>query len=224
MLLHLLVLLVTPLVMPSTCSIGSLIGARPTNRMLVVARALPDTVLVPTDTADFLERDRPSETQLRVQVPVAQRFEAIRVFGDGLPIVPNSTFAVIPWGYAADCSYQAWEGSSRWVPPGDEVLFSLAPTRRTESQEPIVDVLGWHSPYPTGEFWKYEDRGQEIGPRAGWLTADEYFELILELPTTDSALGRREKREAVERAFGKSVRWQSTFPGSAILEAYRGRN
>ena len=209
----------------NACSITALIAARPTNGMLVLARAEPDTVLVTTDTADFISNDRPSPEVLRARAPAAQRFTAIEVHGDGLPITSGSTFAAVPWAYGPDCSYIAWEGSTQWVPAGDEVLFRLIRTRRIDGQEPVVDVLGWHSPYPTGELWKYESRGEPVGNKDQWLTAREYYELILQLPTSEGVGGeRRTLLREIERVFSQSDRWKTRFPGSTILNGYVGRS
>jgi hypothetical protein len=69
-----------------------------------------------------------------------------------------------------------------WVTPGDTVAFLLTPTRDPgpSGSTPVYDLLGWHQPYPVGEFIPYWRRTPQEDQ--DWLSVEEFFHLLQALP------------------------------------------
>jgi hypothetical protein len=68
------------------------------------------------------------------------------------------------------------------------VVFLLGQTRKRLPWDgpPVFDVLGWHQPYPVGEFIPYW-RHTRAEP-SSWLTRNEFFELLKILPAETAFL------------------------------------
>ena len=203
------------------CSMRALITERPSWGTLILAVALPDTVRA--SAHDFLPKSRLAWAGMPPIASWGQRFVALEVVAGTFEIEPGGEFVAVPWQYNSDCSPAPWTGSARWVEPGAEALFQVSPTRVWSTSVPMVDVHGWHVPYPTGEFWKYEGGGANKPlDRTQWLSAREYFELLRALPDDPwSNADRASVLAAVENAFARSGRLATTFPGNEVLAQYR---
>ncbi len=153
---------------------------RPAGSVAVMARATDLWWAVPTDPHDllgpyqFLPPYATDDTE-------GQVFELL----DSEPgsNVTDSTgrFVVVPWTVGCGCADEGWDQPD-WVPPGDTVIFLLSKTRKRVpwSGPPVFDVLGWHQPYPVGEFIPYWRWYREEPKR--WLTTAEFFGLLKVLP------------------------------------------
>lgn len=136
-----------------------------------------------------------------------QRFEA------------NTAILLVPWAYDTSCASVAWT-SDEWVPRDRAGVFRFRTMRRHQTGAPIVDLAGWHAPYPFGAF---------LGPyppidlnrrAVEWLTSQEYFELVRAIPLRDHR--DTQWTRTVERIFAEgNPRWAVTFPGSQILRMAR---
>ncbi len=175
----------------------------------ILARAQPDTVAVRlSDLPEGLTRRglAPGDRN----VVFGQRFEVLRVSdrGSGLAVTVGDAVTVVPWGYRGDCAAIPWDTSAAWVPVGSEVLLHGVTSEFTASSLPLeVHVLGWHQPYPTGAFLKYDvPRVQRQKP---WLSSAQLFELMTELPAASDHESRR--RPEVLRALEEWKRQNPTL-------------
>ena len=97
----------------------------------------------------------------------------------------DGTFVAVPWTVGCGCADEGWDQPD-WVSPGDTVAFILSVTRKRVpwSGPPVFDVLGWHQPYPSGDFIPYWKPGRE-GPET-WLSSADFFDLLQALPDETS--------------------------------------
>ncbi|GMV06364.1 MAG: hypothetical protein AMXMBFR53_26400 [Gemmatimonadota bacterium] len=146
-------------------------------------------------------------------------FTVVRSAGDDDGVPSGATITVVPWGYDAACDLERW--SAPWVPTGDTVVFRLEATRvSADDAKPVFDVLGWHEPYPTGEFLRYDVRGDDVERR--WLTPGEYFEFVQVLPTLDTFESRPlEGLRQIERWVRARPELSEAFPVREVLERWR---
>jgi len=149
--------------------------------LAVMARATARWDEVPTDTHDLLGDYRflpPYATEnSRGQV-----FELLESEPGWAPADSEGRFVVVPWTLGCGCADEGW-GEPTWVRAGDTVTFLLSRTRERVpwTGPPVYDVLGWHQPYPTGDFIAYWRTTRERNP--DWLTPREFFELLQVLPS-----------------------------------------
>lgn len=155
---------------------------RDAEAVAVLAVANSRWTMVPTDAHDmlgnfqFLPPYATDDTQ-------GQVFELLEV-EDGWAVADEEgVFVAVPWTVGCGCADEGWDQPG-WVPPGDTVAFLLAPTRErvAESSPPVFDVLGWHQPFPSGDFIPYWQRTRQKDD-ADWLTAREFFEFLQTLPS-----------------------------------------
>lgn len=155
---------------------------RDAEAIAVLAVATSRWTMVPTDAHDmlgnyqFLPPYATDDTQGQVFELVASE-DAWEVADE------RGIFVAVPWTVGCGCADEGWDQPG-WVNPGDTVAFLLAPTRErvAEGSPPVFDVLGWHQPFPSGDFIPYWQRvRQEDG--ADWLTAREFFEFLKTLPS-----------------------------------------
>ena len=104
------------------------------------------------------------------------------------------------------------------------MVFLLSPTRERMpwSGPPVFDVLGWHQPYPAGDFIPYW-RGVREEPDS-WLSVMEFYELLMVLPSEvsfrlDPSASLRAVQEWLDRNPGR----EDSFPVSTILGELEGR-
>ncbi len=154
---------------------------RPAGAAAVVAVATPRWAPVPTDSHDLLGAYRflpPYATDdTRGQVFRVLEAETGTSVSDSLGM-----FVAVPWTVGCGCAEEGWDRPD-WVPPGDTVVFLLTKTRSHEPRTgpPVFDVLGWHQPYPVGDFIPYWRWSREEPER--WLSVMEFFGLLGALPT-----------------------------------------
>jgi hypothetical protein len=145
-----------------------------------MARATADWVPVPTDPHDllgayqFLPPYATDDTE-------GQVFELLEVEADRPVADSSGRFVAVPWTVGCGCAEEGWD-EPVWVSPGDTVAFLLVMTRKRVPWQgpPVFDVLGWHQPYPVGEFIPYW-RGTREEPER-WLSVGEFFGLLKVLP------------------------------------------
>jgi hypothetical protein len=149
----------------------------------VMAKATARWAWVHTDVHDLLGDYRflpPYATEnTRGQV-----FELLEAETGWTPADAQGQFVVVPWTMGCGCADEGW-GQPGWVTPGDTVAFILSRTRsRLPSAwtgPPVYDVLGWHQPYPAGDFIAYWRT--TLRQNSDWLTTREFFELLQVLPS-----------------------------------------
>ena len=80
----------------------------------------------------------------------------------------------------------------------------------------MYDLLGWHQPYPTGEFIPYW-RHTRAEPQR-WLSTQEFFDFLGVLPTeTAFRLDPASSREAVKGWLKGNPGREEDFPIPTIL-------
>lgn len=153
---------------------------RPPGALAVMAEATETWRAVPTDPHDllgmysFLPSHATDDTQ-------GQLFRVLES-EEGVGTDTLMEFVGVPWTIGCGCADEGWDGTE-WVEPGDTVVFLLSPTRARVPWDgpPVFDVLGWHNPYPSGEFIPYW-RHTRAEP-ANWLSKEEFFSLLQILPS-----------------------------------------
>lgn len=153
---------------------------------------------------------------------VGQHFEIVEAAGPNeRGLAAGDTMTVVPWEYDGGCSMLRWSKSSRWVDPGSEGVFSFSAGSMRESARATFDAMGWHSPYPHGEYLHYEARGEDPEDPSEWLMPSEMFALWAALPVVhwrdsdpDSVMPE------IRGIFDKNPRFKTTFPGSRFLQEY----
>ncbi len=189
---------------------------RPQNAVAVLAVATPEWEAVPTDPHDLLGNYQflPSYATDDARGQVFQLLEA----DPGLEASDSEgRFVAVPWTVGCGCADEGWDQPT-WVPPGDTVVFLLNRTRENAPWDgpPVFDVLGWHQPYPVGEFIPYW-RHTRAEP-SSWLTKREFFEILKILPTeTGFRLDPTSAVQAVTEWLRANPGRESAFPIPTIL-------
>ena len=153
---------------------------RPGGSVAVLAVATPRWVPVPTDPHDllgdfaYLPPNATDETE-------GQLFGVLEVEGGRDVADHQGRFVAVPWTVGCGCAEEGWD-QPVWVEPGDTVAFLLIPTRKRVPWRgpPVFDVLGWHQPYPSGDFIPYWRPGPQE-PK-DWLDPMEFYGLLKALP------------------------------------------
>ncbi|MEQ9569460.1 MAG: hypothetical protein RLN75_04665 [Longimicrobiales bacterium] len=181
--------------LPARCDMSSFL-ARPEGFVAVLAKPTPDSILAELNSFDwydwagdsFTPKPAPSDRTW------GQVFEAVDVLDpDSLGLVrPGEEFVAVPWVYDAACHPEPWDSSAVWVGAAEQVFYMRRTRRIRTLRGPVVDVLGWHSPYPRALFLKYETEE----PRADWLPATTYFEFLRGFRPEDSPESRMEALES----------------------------
>ncbi|MBT8396320.1 MAG: hypothetical protein HKO65_04615 [Gemmatimonadetes bacterium] len=189
---------------------------RPAGAAAVVAVATPQWVPVPTDPHDLLGA-------YRFLPPYATDDTEGQVFRllfaeKGTSVAdPEGNFVAVPWTVGCGCAEEGWD-EPIWVQPGDTVVFLLSKTRNRVpwSGPPVFDVLGWHQPYPAGEFipfWRWAREEPE-----NWLSVEEFFQLLKVLPTEAAfQLDPGSALTAVRGWLALNPGKESTFPIPTML-------
>ena len=189
---------------------------RPAGAVAVIARATSDWVPVPTDPHDmlgayqFLPPFATDDTE-------GQLFEVLEAEAGWAVSDSAGFFVAVPWTVGCGCTDEGWN-EPVWVSAGDTVIFLLSKTRKRVpwNGPPVFDVLGWHQPYPVGEFipfWRWTRTEPDH-----WLSVREFYELLGTLPTEatfhlDPAAALVAVREWVEGVPGRA----EAFPIPTIL-------
>ena len=189
---------------------------RPPSAVAVIARATSVWEAVPTDPHDLLG-------PYQYLPPYATDDTEGQVFelldqGPGPDVAdPAGRFVGVPWTVGCGCADEGWDQPD-WVPPGDTVIFILTETRRRVpwNGPPVFDVLGWHQPYPVGEFipyWRwYREEPEE------WLTVQEFFGLLQALPEEPAfQLDPGSSLMAVQEWLEHNPGREAAFPMPSIL-------
>ncbi len=229
-------------VLPAQCSseAGSLGPAAGESIVLAVATGRVESVPVPVDQLlmDALSEARRSArlgsgADLRRPVSIATDVRVVahefvvRRASSPNPmrqawgtLAPADTFLAVPWAYDTTCNRHAWE-ESRWVPSGAAVVFRVDLARKYERRR-VIDVLGWHDPYPFGRLL---GRGDALNTPADideWLPASQVFRILSEAPRPDSPDTRGEQLQRLESVYRSGpMAMLERFPGPEILRLVR---
>jgi hypothetical protein len=189
---------------------------RPLNAVAVMAQATEVWRAVPTDPHDLLGTYQflPPHATADTEGQVFHLLEA----EPGFEISDSEgRFVAVPWTVGCGCVDEGWD-EPNWVPPGDTVVFLLTSTRERVPWDgpPVFDVLGWHQPYPVGEFIPYWRHTRAEPP--SWLTRREFFELLQSLPSeTAFRLDPTSSLQAVVGWLRENPGREDAFPVPTIL-------
>ena len=197
---------------PHRCSYGvSFVGPSATRAVLLV-QATGRTSFVPVPQEPLFTAAIPDSVR---EVPGFQ-FRVIAVQGGTTRLNAGDFLIAVPWQYDEACNFEEW-GSEEWVPPGAEAVFTISEFRE-HGGVVVSDRLGWHSPYPYGEFLKYEARSSDRRERGEWLSAREYYDMVLALPPEDTTMSSAERAlDTVRVIENGNPRWRARFPGNELL-------
>jgi len=192
---------------------------RPSGAVPVLAVATSRWEVVPTDPHDLLGDYQflpPYATEdTEGQLFVLLEAEAGQDVSDA-----EGRFVAVPWTVGCGCAEEGWDQPG-WVPPGDTVAFLLTRTRERVRWKgpPVYDVLGWHQPYPTGDFIPYWPPGRVVA--TDWLTPREFYELLRALPwDTTFRLDPRISFEGVLDWVEQHPDRRDAFPLPTILQEW----
>jgi hypothetical protein len=146
-----------------------------------------------------------------------QVFEVVETEGGWALSDSSGSFVAVPWTVGCGCAEEGWD-EPVWVPPGDTVTFLLTKTRMRVPWDgpPVFDVLGWHQPYPVGEFIPYWRRTRKEPER--WITVFDFFELLEVLPTEAAFhLDPMSSLRAVQGWLARDQSRADAFPVPTIL-------
>lgn len=150
-----------------------------------------------------------------------QRFEVARFGGaDSARLarayerLGDTSAIIVPWDYDPGCSPTRWARSAAWVPPSEAGTFTVA--LRAESLwvngVPVFDAfIAAMEPYPLSPVYRGADRFAAPFRTTRHLSADEYFELVLAMPT------RQDQWETPDAAWRTFLRWRDAHPDLAEL-------
>jgi hypothetical protein len=189
---------------------------RPAGGTPVKAIAQEEWLTVPTDAHDMLG-DYRFLPHYATEDTRGQVFEVVRI-EDGYSLVePGDRFVGVPWTVGCGCADEGWDQPG-WVSPGDTVVFLLTPTRARVpwAGPPVFDVLGWHQPYPSGDFVRYWRHTRLEPPE--WLSTDEFFDLLTRLPGESAfRLDPSTSKRAVDGWLQDNPDREEAFPMPTIL-------
>ena len=199
----------------SVCSIGTPLVRASDDIVPIYAEAIAGWI--PVEVTDALRTDsRIPDSVVQVR---GYQF-VVREVGPGPDrLSEGDLMTVVPWGYAEDCTRDVWSEEG-WVSEGQEVVFLLGAPR--PGADSTFDVLGWHTPYPAGEFFRFRARPLPPEDRSEWLDARGYFELVSRLPTSTRFTYQNSAEDGLAVFADGPPEWASTFPGYEILRRYRG--
>ena len=189
---------------------------RPAGSVAAIARATESWVPVPTDPHDMLGAYRFLPTYATDDTE-GQVFELLEVETGGEIADSIGQFVAVPWTVGCGCAEEGWDEPA-WVTPGDTVVFLLTRTRVNVPWEgpPVFDVLGWHQPYPVGDFIPYW-RSTRDEPET-WLSVRQFFELLTVLPAEAAfELDPMASRESIGRWLEEYPDLEKAFPVPTIL-------
>jgi hypothetical protein len=92
----------------------------------------------------------------------------------------DSTIWLVPWGHDATCRRVAWEGAQKWLPQDSVGVYELflVPKEFWPEGKPTFDAYtAGLQPFPQ------RNHGYDKRPSHAALTAPDYFEFLLALPT-----------------------------------------
>lgn len=189
---------------------------RPAGSVAVMARATGLWWAVPTDPHDllgpyhFLPPFATDDTK-------GQVFQLLESEPGWEVSDSEGRFVAVPWTVGCGCADEGWDRPD-WVQPGDTVTFLLSRTRTRVpwSGPPVFDVLGWHQPYPVGEFipfWRWARAEPEE-----WLTVAEFFSFLRVLPDEPAfQLDPGSSLDAVRDWLAQNPDRRRAFPIPSIL-------
>lgn len=188
----------------------------PAGGTAVIAVATEDWLPVPTDAHDMLG-DYRFLPHYATEDTRGQVFSVVRAEEGTVRVEAKSRFVGVPWTVGCGCADEGWDQPG-WVPPGDTVVFLLTKTRARMTWEgpPVFDVLGWHQPYPSGDFVRYWRHTRNEPPE--WLSTDEFFDLLTRLPEESAfRLDPTTSKRAVEDWLLDYPDREDAFPLPTIL-------
>ncbi|HEU5076812.1 MAG TPA: hypothetical protein VFU02_21630 [Polyangiaceae bacterium] len=206
---------------PSTgffCSLEVAPGNRSDSTTVLLATASPDTVLAGPG------RVQPSEfgghSGSGAPGPIFGQLVDVARFGgaDSLRLARaferggHTTAIIVPWDYDPACEPSRWANGFVWVEPGGTGTFELR--LREDSLwidgVPVLDAFtAVFEPYPLSPVYLEDSHRRAEFWTDPQLTAEQYFELLLSLPTIE------ERRANPESAWQVYLRWAGAHPDLA---------
>lgn len=136
------------------------------------------------------------------------------------PLSQSDTFLVVPWLHTESCQLVAWNRED-WISDDTAVVFRISEGRFHRGTH-VFDVLAAYSPYPAALSLADLESSSASGDREDWMSAQEYFEMMRQLPTMDSTRTRTEQLRALDSKFRTSPTWWvDKFPGMEIVRRAR---
>jgi hypothetical protein len=152
----------------------------------------------------------------------AFEFRVIASAGGAATPAVGDLIRVVPWGYSEDCSPQAWTQGS-WIDKDEEVVLTFAGASATPSLG-AFHVRGAVAAYPQGAWHRVRGGTHpEPGPGAHWMSAEEFFRLMITLPprrATERAEVRGEHQRMIQTI--ESSPWDHLYPASELLRMSHG--
>ena len=201
------------------CSFGISFKGPAAGESIVVARATGKGVSLQPPTDLLYRRVAGSEAPAYEFVVLEATRPDPMLEAWGL-LAPRDTILAVPWAYDAACDPLVWT-ESEWVPPDSFVVFRADKARVHEGRR-VIDVAGWHAPYPYGRLLRNEATPSPRGDVGEWLDPWEFWGILFHAPRPDSPLPRHEQLMRLENHYkGGPTYLLWKFPGPEILRRAR---
>lgn len=119
----------------------------------------------------------------------------------------NTRALIVPWDYDPGCDPARWTRSFAWLEPGalGTLTLQLRPDSMWVNGWPVFDAfMAVFEPYPTAD--QRSGRAPIPSDDTPWLTPEQFFRLLLDLPPHEEWNERPDSSWSVARA------WQSANP------------
>ena len=208
------------------CSISTSLGPVRASQPVMLVEPLADSARAFLHELDWNEFGYVFE---RVAAPADStwgrvfRVIAVSQGTDRVSVQPGDEIVAVPWEYDASCVRTLWtEPLLAWAGPERQVFLHGRARGHAGGDRPVIDVMGWHDPYPSADFLS----GSNRPPRDEWLSADVYFDLLAALPrsprdrsTYDAFMV--ELRAAAEAWFDAHPEHADRFPATVFHDRPR---
>lgn len=205
------------------CTLGPGVAYRSETTALLLAIAMPDTV--ESGPGSIVSSGYPGHSGPGGTGAIyGQVMHAVRVGGADSTRVAAALerngarrVIVVPWDYDMSCKPTRWSAGFAWVTPGDTGTYtlSLRPEELWVNGIPVFDASAAEfEPYPLARWFTDPNRPYQPLPPRPWLTAGEYFDLLLARPAEERL---RQNPDSAWRAF---LTWKQA--NGHLLERFPG--
>lgn len=171
------------------CSFAGPSGIRSRTTTVVLARATGDTVLA--GAGEILPSRDGGHSGTAAPGPIYGQVVEITMFGGADSVHLAAAFRlqpmralIVPWDYDSSCAPARWTGGFAWLatqPRTNALTLKLRPDSLWVDGLPVFDAfVAVHEPYPIAH--RGTRRAPDESPIAPWLTAEQFFHLVLAMP------------------------------------------
>ncbi len=201
------------------CSPGAGFHGAAPGESIAVATATGRTEWVSTSSAPLLSATSlldPNAQVLGYELVIDQATPSTPMrLGTWGILVPRDTVIAVPWTLNSNCEVTPIR-SEEWVPAGHEVVIRVDAVRLDGGRR-VVDIFGPMNGFPYSTHTPPEL--QTPIDRSTWLSASDFFRILLSAPRPGSEQGPEAQLRTLENAYrGGPMYLLDRFPGPQMLE------